>query len=155
MSAEAQLLSRAEEGAAQRPKEDILRAMGRGQGPRFRTKPICPRKGPQEYRIHKGLNELHGLKALLEQRKALTHPTRGRDPNTTMLQANARSIAAMQQDFIAWTGDQQKAGKKLAAAVRYIHSMNEAAINKLVDRVNQLIQEINKVTQAESRASYH
>ena len=74
MSAETQLLSRAAEGEETRPRDDIIRAMGRGQGPRFRTKPICPRKGPQEYRIHRGLNELHGLKALIDRGKHSSTP---------------------------------------------------------------------------------
>ena len=102
MAAEAQLLSRTAEGETPRAEEEILRCMGRGQTPQFMTKPICPKKGRQEFRTNQVLNQLHGVRALLQQKRALEHPTRSREPDPRQIAANHKAIAAMQLSFGDW-----------------------------------------------------
>ena len=132
----------------------MAKNMGRGQTHKFRTKPICPRKGIEQFRVDPLMNQLCGIKALIEQRRALMVPTRGRLPQLQMINANAKSIAAMQQGLTGDT-DMQPALSRLASMIRYIHKMNLPAINKICDHVDKLIERANKAMTVKNRAAYH
>ena len=75
MTAEMQIMSRSCEGEEAPPMAlaELAKCMGRGQTHSFRTKPLCPRKGTEQFRVNPLMNQLCGIKALLEQRLSLIH----------------------------------------------------------------------------------
>ena len=129
--------------------------MGRGQTPQFRTKPICPKKGRQEFRANEVLNVLHGVRALLQQKRALDHPTNQREPDPRKVAANLKAIATMQRAFGKWPSDKKSLGAKVSNACRYIHNMNEAAITKLRNLVDEEIRKEEQEMQRKAKESYH
>ena len=83
------------------------------------------------------------------------HPTRGRAPSEEATAQNARSLARMQDDLDTWPNRKEPRIRKLRSALAYIHSMNSAALDKLILRVEELLAEALKVEEEKSRSDYH
>ena len=97
---------------------------------------------------------MHSIRAKLVLRQALSNLTRGRQPEqTTIDQCNA-SFAKMQQDINKWPDKGTKV-RSLISALSDVHQMNTAAINKLTERVDTMIKEINQQESTKSKVAYH